>query len=115
MITIVELAGFQAQVGVCIRPSERDDVIDFLARNPERGDPIIGTGGIRKLRWGGKGKGKRCGLRIIYYFYNEASPIFLLTAYAKGEKEDLSSEQIIQLTSLTKVLKMHCKNRRTHP
>jgi len=61
MVTITEFPGFQAQVGTCIQPNEKDDLFDYLARNPEAGDEIPGTGGIRKLRWAGKGKGKRGG------------------------------------------------------
>jgi mRNA-degrading endonuclease RelE of RelBE toxin-antitoxin system len=76
MITIVELPPFLSQVGVCIKTEERDELLNFLAREPESGDEITGTGGIRKLRWAGKGKGKRGGLRVIYYFYNESAPVF---------------------------------------
>lgn len=52
MITIAEFPAFQAQVGVCITSDERDDLCDYLARNPEAGKEIQGTGGIGKLRWG---------------------------------------------------------------
>lgn len=109
MITIVELPPFQSQVGACIKSDERDELIDFLARNPETGDEIPGTGGIRKLRWGGKGKGKRGGLRVIYYFYNESAPVFLLTVYGKGAQEDLTPQQKTKLTNLAKLLKQECK------
>ena len=115
MITIVEFPAFQAQVGVCIQPVERDELFDFLARNPEAGDEMTGTGGIRKLRWAGKGKGKRGGLRVIYYYYNEIAPIFLLTVYGKGAQEDLTAKQKSQLTALSKRLKLECKNRRKKP
>ena len=93
MITIVELPPFLSQVGVSIKAGERDELIEFLAKNPDAGEEITGTGGVRKLRWAGMGKGKRGGLRIIYYFYNETAPVFLLTAYGKGVQEDLSAEQ----------------------
>lgn len=79
MITIVEFPAFTAQVGTSITISEQEALMDFLARTPEAGDEIPETGGIRKLRWAGKGKGKRGGLRIVYYFYNESAPLFLLT------------------------------------
>ena len=109
MITVVEFPPFLAQVGKCIKPEERDDLIEFLAKNPEEGDEITGTGGLRKMRWGGKGKGKRGGLRVIYYFYNETAPIFLLTAYGKNVQEDLTQEQKAKLAALVKVLKSACK------
>ncbi|MBV9576699.1 MAG: type II toxin-antitoxin system RelE/ParE family toxin [Gammaproteobacteria bacterium] len=109
MITIIEFPSFSGQVGGSISSTERDQLIDFLARQPEVGDEIPGTGGIRKLRWAGKGKGKRGGLRIIYYFYNETAPVFLLTVYGKGEQEDLTSDQKKKLMSLAKALKEECK------
>ena len=109
MITVVEFPHFLDQVGKCIEPEDRDELIDYVARNPEKGDEIPGTGGLRKLRWGGKGKGKRGGLRVIYYFYNESAPIFLLTVFGKGVQEDLTQEQKIKLTVLVKILKASCK------
>ena len=112
MITIVEFPAFQNQTGYSIKHEERDEVIDFLARNPNDGDEIPGTGGLRKLRWRGKGKGKKGGLRVIYYFYNETAPIFLLTVYGKGDQEDLTSEQKTKLAVLVQILKAECKSAR---
>jgi mRNA-degrading endonuclease RelE of RelBE toxin-antitoxin system len=58
-----------------------------LAVNPEAGDVIKGTGGVRKLRWAGSGRGKRGGLRVIYYLQLQNGQIWLLTAYAKNVKD----------------------------
>ncbi len=69
---------------------ERQLLVDYLAFNPTAGDLIPATGGVRKLRWGLSGRGKRGGARVIYYFHNDAMPIFALTAYAKNEQADLS-------------------------
>jgi len=93
---------------------EKDELINFLAKNPERGDEIPDTGGLRKLRWAGKGKGKRGGLRVIYYFYNESAPVFLLFIYGKGEQEDLKTEQKKMLKKLAIELKEQCKKRGGH-
>ena len=70
-----------------------------LAANPEEGDLIPGAGGIRKLRWkdSRRGKGKRGGLRIIYYCFLWDEEIWLLTLYGKDEASDLSKEQKAQL------------------
>ena len=115
MITIIEFPSFLAQIGKSMTATERDEFIDFLAKNPDAGDEITGTGGIRKIRWGGKGKGKRGGVRVIYYFYNESAPVFLLTVYGKGEKEDLTPEQEKQMSRLDKILKAECKaTRKNH-
>jgi mRNA-degrading endonuclease RelE of RelBE toxin-antitoxin system len=61
-----------------------------LASRPDAGDIIPGSGGVRKLRWGGKGKGKRGGFRIIYYWKSRKDEIWLLTIYAKSEAENIS-------------------------
>lgn len=60
-----------------------------LALRPEAGAVIPGSGGIRKLRWAAKGRGKRGGLRVIYYWRNRENEIVLLTLYAKNEAENI--------------------------
>ena len=67
----------------------------FLARNPEAGNIIPGTGGFRKLRWAdaGRGKGKRGGLRVIYYYFVASSQIWLVTLYGKDDAADLSPDE----------------------
>jgi len=66
-----------------------------LADNPEAGDMIPGAGGIRKLRWKDlrRGKGKRGGLRIVYYCFLSDEEIWLLTLYGKDEATDLSRDE----------------------
>src|SRR5215475_11188493 len=63
--------------------------------DPERGDLMPGTGGFRKLRWTDpkRGKGRRGGLRIIYYFFASDQQIWLMTLYGKDEAEDLTAGQ----------------------
>jgi hypothetical protein len=56
---------------------------------PEAGAVIPGSGGVRKMRWAGSGRGKRGGLRIIYYWRKSASEIWMLTLYAKNEAESI--------------------------
>jgi len=70
-----------------------------LASNPEEGDLIPGAGGIRKLRWRDvrRGKGKRGGLRVIYYCFLSDEEIWLLTLYNKDEAADLSKDEKAQL------------------
>jgi hypothetical protein len=70
-----------------------------LTLNPEEGDLIPGAGGVRKLRWADfrRGKGKRGGLRIIYYCFLSDEEIWLLTLYGKDEASDLSKDEKSQL------------------
>jgi hypothetical protein len=67
----------------------------FLVRDPEAGDLIPGTGGFRKLRWADprKGKGKRGGLRVIYYHFVGDNQIWFITLYGKDEMKDLSPDE----------------------
>ncbi len=64
-----------------------------LAANPEAGDLIEGTGGLRKIRAALPGRGKRGGARIIYYYFVTASQIVLLLAYPKNDQDDLTADQ----------------------
>ena len=62
----------------------------YLNEDPEAGAIIRGSGGVRKLRWAAAGRGKRGGLRIIYYLRSKQGEIWLLTLYAKNEAESIS-------------------------
>lgn len=72
-----------------------------LARNPDAGAVIPGTGGFRKLRWADtrRGKGRRGGLRVIYYYFMQDRQIFLMTLYGKDEATDLTAKQRNMLKS----------------
>ena len=72
--------------------AERRAVVDALASNPTAGDLIPGTGGARKLRLAGRGKGKSGGYRVIFY-YGDDVPVFLLNVFAKGDRVDLSQAE----------------------
>jgi hypothetical protein len=65
-----------------------------LLNKPDAGKIIQGSGGLRKLRWSSKGHGKSGGVRIIYYWFVVQDSILLLFAYAKNERDDLTSEQL---------------------
>jgi mRNA-degrading endonuclease RelE of RelBE toxin-antitoxin system len=68
---------------------------ETMANAPELGDVIPGTGGFRKLRWADvrRGKGRRGGLRVIYYWFDGQNQIWLMTVYDKNEAADLTPEQ----------------------
>ncbi len=65
----------------------------YLSANPKAGDVIPGTGGLRKVRWKGSGKGKRGGTRIIYYWQMAKDRTLLMTIYAKNEVSDLTTQE----------------------
>lgn len=79
-------------------------LIDFLAANPEAGEEIVGTGGCRKIRVAGRGKGKSGGYRVITFFSGAAMPLFLVYAYAKSDQADLDGSERTYLKQLTKAL-----------
>lgn len=69
----------------------------YLAKRPDAGDLIRGSGGIRKIRWAGSGRGKRGGLRVIYYWWVAKDRISMLLVYPKNEQDDVSADQVKQL------------------
>jgi hypothetical protein len=89
-ITVVETLTFQRQADDVWSDDEREAFVDFIARNPEAGDVIRDGGGVRKVRWGRGGTGKRGGTRVIYFFYNLDTPLYLLLVYAKAVRTDIS-------------------------
>lgn len=77
-------------------------LITYLAMNPMAGDEMAGTGGCRKVRWAGRGKGKSGGYRTITFYSGEMMPVFLLTVFGKGEKANLSKAERASLQKMTK-------------
>ncbi|MDO8342360.1 MAG: type II toxin-antitoxin system RelE/ParE family toxin [Cellvibrio sp.] len=107
MQTIVELPEFIRTSDGLFSDEEKRSLINYLAAHPQSGDLIRCTGGIRKLRWAIQGKGKSGGARVIYYFYNETLPLFLLTAFGKNEKANISPAERNDLAKLTNLLQKH--------
>jgi hypothetical protein len=108
-ITIVETAAFLRHAQAIWSDEERAALVDYLARNPESGELIPGTGGVRKVRWSRAGSGKRGGARVIYFYYHVDAPLYLLLTYAKASSEDMTPEQKKAVVVLTAALK------RQHP
>ena len=103
-ITVVETPEFLAATKAIMDENERGVLVDFLSRNPLAGDLIPGTGGVRKLRWGLEGRGKRGGARVIYYYHSDIMPLFALTAFAKNRRADLSQAERNEFRRLTALL-----------
>jgi len=92
--TVVETAGFLGDArSPGLSDGERLGIVTWIAANPAAGDVIEGTGGARKVRFAGKGKGKSAGYRVITFFTGTDVPVFLLNIFAKNEKTDLRPQE----------------------
>lgn len=98
--TVVETPGYLKASEAIFTEAERAEIVSMIAADPECGDLIQGTGGFRKVRVGRRGIGKRGGARVIYIFCNERFPIFLIAAYTKNEKDNLTKKERNELSRL---------------
>lgn len=102
--TVVEMPEFLSVSRKLMLDADRAQLIDYLAYHPTAGDLIQGTGGVRKLRWALAGRGKSGGARVIYFYHNVDLPLFVLTAYAKNDRSDLSQQDRNDMLKLTELL-----------
>lgn len=103
-MTVIETVRFLRDADGFMPDTDRVRLVEFIGANPEAGDLIQETGGIRKLRWALPGGGKRGGARVIYLFYNESFPVFLLAAYAKNEKANVTQADRNSMAKLVPLL-----------
>ncbi len=104
-VTVVELPLFLRQARDVWDDADRTAFVDFIARNPDSGDVIPETGGVRKIRWRRQGTGKRGGARVVYFFHDPQMPIFLLLVYAKAQRETMTPDETKQVRALAATLK----------
>ncbi|MFY9747644.1 MAG: hypothetical protein WA891_01475 [Acidobacteriaceae bacterium] len=90
---IIETPAFTRYVDEYLDDEQYRALQTALANDPEAGDVMPGTGGFRKMRWAdpGRGKGRRGGLRVIYYYFEMDQQIWMMTIYGKNEAADLSA------------------------
>lgn len=105
LITVAETPLFVRQAEKVWDEGERQAFIDFIAANPEAGDVIPETAGVRKVRWARTGMGKRGGTRVIYFYHDPARPLYLLMVYAKAQHENLTADEKRAVRKLAAVLK----------
>lgn len=110
-ITVSETSVFTRRAEKLLTPEEREDLITFLAANPEAGDEIQGTGGVRKVRFAAKGRGKSGGVRVIYYYYTPALPLYALLIYGKNEQANLTPDQERAMTAIVAAIRAKAKGR----
>jgi len=108
-----EAPAFTRHVSAYLADEEYRELQNRLAAVPELGAVIPGTGGFRKLRWAAprRGKGRRGGLRIIYYYFLDSQQIWLMTLYGKDEAADLTSKE---RQALRNAIELELQARRAH-
>ena len=103
--TVVDLPEFLRRAKAIMSDEERAALVDFIAANPEAGAAL--GGGLRKLRFARPGGGKSGGYRTVYVFGGTQMPIFLVTLFAKNEKDNLGKSEQADLIALSKALIAH--------
>jgi hypothetical protein len=97
---VVETEPYLARAGRLMSEEERAAVVDMVTADPQGGVLIPGTGGLRKLRIPLRGRGKRGGGRLVYWYHSEGYPAVMLFVFAKNEAGDLSSDQRRRLAAI---------------
>ena len=97
MFEFIESPAFERFRAYYLDDDELGELQQFLMQNPEAGEVIPGSGGVRKARWGRPGMGKRGGLRIIYYVRYKPNEFWMLTLYAKAKRENVPAHILKQL------------------
>jgi hypothetical protein len=110
--SVVELPLFLRQAAAVWSDAERSDFVDYIARNPDIGDVIPETGGLRKVRWGRQGTGKRGGARVIYYYHDLQTPLYLILVYAKAQRETMTPDEKKQARALVAMLRPSAPGRK---
>jgi len=100
--TVVELESFLKRARAIMSDDERNGIVSFLAANPEAGVSL--GGGLRKVRIAREGMGKSGGYRTLYVFGGDAIPLFLLTVFAKNEKDNLTKAEQAAAVAMSKEL-----------
>ena len=104
LMTVIETPSFLRDAKRLMDDEERQEIVSFLAQNPDTGDLLQGTGGIRKVRFARDGGGKSGGYRVIYFFHSQDIPLFALNIFAKNEKSNISPAERNALKELSALL-----------
>jgi hypothetical protein len=91
MFAVIETPTFVRLAIDCWIDEDRTAFITFIAGNPDSGDVVPGSGGVRKVRWGNAGRGKRGGVRVIYFNRLADGEIWLLLVYGKSVRENIAA------------------------
>lgn len=97
MFTFVESSLFERYLPIYLDDDEYAELQQHMILNPEAGELVRGSGGVRKLRWSRAGMGKRGGLRVIYYVRFEPNEFWMLTLYSKSKKDNVPGHILKEL------------------
>jgi hypothetical protein len=97
MLTVVETSRFVRLAEAFWNDLARMEFIDYIAVSPDAGNVVPGTGGLRKIRWGQSGRGKRGGVRVIYYNRLANGEVWLLLVYDKTVQENIPAHVLRQI------------------
>ena len=92
-MVILETPIFTRQITALISDDSYAELQQTIRLDPETGAIISGSGGLRKIRWQAEGRGKRGGIRVIYYWHVPGDQTYMLLAYAKNQQSDLTPKQ----------------------
>ncbi|MFH0935166.1 MAG: type II toxin-antitoxin system RelE/ParE family toxin [Pseudomonadota bacterium] len=97
MLTVIETEDFEKLWPLYWAEKEHDAFVEFIADNPEAGDVVRGSGGVRKVRWSRAGSGKSGGVRIIYFNRLANGEVWLLFIYAKSKRDSIDGSVLKEL------------------
>jgi len=97
MFTVIETPTFVRLANDCWNDEDRNRFISFIAGSPDVGDVVPGSGGVRKVRWGTAGRGKRGGVRVIYFNRLANGEIWLLLVYGKSVRDNIPAHVLCQI------------------
>lgn len=101
MHVVIETPAYLADVkALGLTDDERRFIVDYVAHTPDAGVEMKGTGGARKIRFAGRGKGKSGGYRVVTFYAGKDVPVFLLSIFSKGEKTNLSQAERNELKQI---------------
>ena len=110
--TVVETPQYLRDTGRSgLAEDDRKAIVDLIAATPQQGVEIQGSGGVRKIRIGGRGKGKSGGYRVIAAYFGPNAPVYLLALLSKGDRENFSDAEIAGFKALTMVIGRHWRER----
>lgn len=112
LLTFIETSFFTKAVKELFTDDEYQQIQKELLNDPEKGDLIQGTGGLRKIRFG-RNSGKSSGVRILYYYTDEHGRIYMFAVYPKSVKDNITSAEKQVFKSLISILKQELKSGQT--